>query len=82
MKEQLGKYFIKDGEIYMCIGYTDLPTTEFKNIRTGKIENCVIGSMVFEEFKKLYSVENKNGEYNIDKAEEIENIVINTMENK
>lgn len=82
MENELGKYFIKNGEIYMCIGYTDLPTTEFKNIRTGKIEHCVIGSMVFEEFKKLYSVENKNGKYNLDNAKEIENIVCEVKENK
>lgn len=80
MENELGKYFIKDGEIYMCIAYTDLPTTEFKNIRTGKIEHCVIGSMVFEEFKKLYSVKNKNGEYNLDNIEEIENIVLEEIE--
>lgn len=80
MENELGKYFIKNGEIYMCIAYTDLPTIEFKNIRTGKIEHCVIGSMAFEEFKKLYSVENKNGEYNLDNVEEIENIVLEEIE--
>lgn len=81
MEKELGKYFIKNGEIYMCIAYTDRPTTEFKNIRTGKIENCVVGSAVHEEFKKLCAIENKYGKYDLDgKVEEIENIVIDEKE--
>ena len=77
MRNELGKYFINNGEIYLCIGYTEQPTIEFKNIRTGQKENCVVGSMVHNSFKKLYAIERKNGEYNFDdSAEEVENIVL------
>lgn len=71
MRDDLGKYFIKDAEIYLCIGYTEQPTIEFKNIRTGQKENCVVGSMVHDEFEKLYTIDGKDGT-----AKAVENIVM------
>ena len=77
MQNELGKYFIRNDEIYLCISYTEQPTIEFKNILTGQKENCVVGSMVHEEFKKLYAMKRKDGIYNFDgTAEEVDNIIL------
>lgn len=56
-REDLGNYFIKDGELYHCISYIHNPCMELKNIRTGQKEAVVLGSNRSKEFKRLYEVD-------------------------
>ena len=61
-REDLGNYFIKNGEIYWCIGYIDRPCLELKSIRTGQREVVIIGSLYAEDFKRLCTLdENSEG---------------------
>ena len=76
-KSELGKYFIKDNEIYQAIGYTEDPTMELKNIVTGQTMSVVVNSPLADNFKKLVAIPAKYGFYETTGAEEIENIVIN-----
>lgn len=73
-KSDLGKYFIRGGEIYMCIAYTDKPTVILKNINSEKQESIVCDSMVAEEYNKLLEVAVDNKQYNIDKAKPVKQI--------
>ena len=75
-EEDLGQYFIKNGEIYMATGYIDEPAIELKNIRTGQKEVVVIGSQVSREYSKLFQIPVDEDAYNFDKAEPVENIVL------
>lgn len=59
--EDLGNYFIKDGELYHCISYIDKPCMTLKNIRTGQKEVVVLGTIYSTEFKKLCTT-NDNGD--------------------
>lgn len=72
--EDLGKYFIKNGEIYYAIGYIDRPAIELKNLKTGQKEVVVIGSMVSREYSKLYEIPVEENGYNLDNLIPVENI--------
>lgn len=72
--EDLGQYFIKNGELFEAIGYIDNPAIELKNIKTGQKEVVVIGSMVSHEYSKLFSIPCEEDAYNLDKATPVENI--------
>ena len=50
-KEDLGKKFYKDGEVYEAIGYTDNPTMELINRETGNRLSVVIDSDYANEFE-------------------------------
>lgn len=56
-REDLGNYFIKNGELYHCISYIHNPCLELKNIRTGQRQAIVIGSPLADEFKRLCEVD-------------------------
>ena len=73
-KEDLGQYFIKNGEIYEAISYIDNPALELKNLSTGEKEVVVIGSMVSHEYSKLYSIECSGDVYNYDSAIPVKDI--------
>ena len=72
--EDLGQYFIKNGELYMAIGYIDNPAIELKNVRTGQKEVAVIGSQVSREYSKLFQIPVDEDAYNLDKATPVKNI--------
>ncbi len=72
-RHDLGQYFIKDGEIYYCLGYIENPALEIKNIRTGQKEVIVIGSSVSKEYSKLYSIPCEEN-YILDKATPVKDI--------
>lgn len=74
--EDLGKYFIKNNELYYAIGYIDRPALELKNIITGQKETVVIDSPVSKEYRKLFSIPVDNNSYDIDKAIPVDNIKI------
>jgi hypothetical protein len=73
-RSDLGCYFIKNNEIYEAIAYASEPTLELKNIRTGQKEVVVIGSLVSEEYNKLFYIPATNKGYNLDKIEPVRNI--------
>ena len=75
-REDLGQYFIKNGEIYEAIGYINNPALELKNINTGQKEVVVIGSMVSREYSKLFSIPVEEDSYNLDKATPVEQIFL------
>lgn len=80
-KEDLGKYFIKDNQLYVAISYSDKPTMELKNILTGQRRSVVINSPYSTEFSKLFSIKPEEyGGYNLDNAKEVENITTNLEE--
>ena len=54
MHEDLGKYFIKEGVIYHCIGCIDNPAIIVENITTKERNTVVIGSNEYNEYGKLY----------------------------
>lgn len=72
--EDLGQYFIKNGELYTAIGYIDSPAIELKNIKTGQKEVVVIGSMMSHEYSKLFAIPCEEDAYDLDKAEPVNNI--------
>ena len=72
--EDLGNYFIKNGEIYYAIGYIDRPALELKNVKTGQKEVVVIGSIVSREYSKLFEIPVEENGYNLDKAIPVENL--------
>lgn len=72
-KEDVGSYFIRNGELFYCYGYIDRPVLTFKNVNTGQREFVVIDSIVEKEFSKLFSIPCNNG-YNLNKAEPVEHI--------
>ena len=72
-KEDVGSYFIRNGELFYCYGYIDRPVLTFKNVNTGQREFVVINSMVEKEFSKLFSIPCNNG-YNLNKTEPVEHI--------
>lgn len=74
--EDLGEYFIKNGELYMAIGYINNPAIELKNIRTGQNEVIVIGSLLSREYSKLFQIPCEEDGYNLDKATPVENIIL------
>ena len=72
--DDLGKYFIKNGELYEVISYINNPSLQLKNIRTGQKEVIAIGSMLSKEYNKLYGVPYDEDSYNLSKATPVENI--------
>lgn len=74
--EDLGSYFIKNGEIYHAISYIDKPAIELKNVKTGQKEVVVIGSMVSREYSKLFEIPVEENGYNLDKATPVENLYL------
>lgn len=74
-REDLGQYFIKDGEIYYALGYISNPAIELRNINTGQKEVVVIGSMVSREYSKLFSIPVEENGYNLDKAKPVNDLI-------
>lgn len=72
--EDLGEYFIKNGEIYHCNSYTDRPTVNLKNIRTGENSCIVCDSDFAKSFNKLFEIPSEKGFYNLDKAKPVDHI--------
>lgn len=75
-REDLGNYFIKNGEIYYAIGYISNPALELKNIKTGQKEVIVIGSEISKEYSKLFAIPVDENAYNLDKAEAVKYIYL------
>lgn len=73
-REDLGQYFIKDGELYEAIAYIHNPALELQNINTGQKEVVVIGSVISHEYSKLFAIPCEEDAYNFDKAEPVNNI--------
>ena len=74
--EDLGSYFIKNGEIYYAISYIDKPAIELKNVKTGQKEVVVIGSMFSREYSKLFEIPVEDNGYDLDKATPVENLYL------
>lgn len=49
----LHDYWERDGRVYKVVGIADSPTVEIRDVLTGKVENYVIESPLFAEFKRL-----------------------------
>jgi len=75
-REDLGKYFIKNGEIYYAFGYIDSPALEIENVKTGQRETVVIGSPISREYSKLYQIPVEENGYNLDKATPVDRIYL------
>lgn len=75
-REDLGQYFIKNGEIYYAICYINNPAIELKNIKTGQKEIVVIGSLVSREYSKLFKIPVEENGYNLDKATPVDEIYL------
>lgn len=75
-KEDLGQYFIKNGELYYALGYINNPALELENVKTGQREVVVIGSLVSREYSKLFKVPVEENGYNLDKATPVEGIFL------
>lgn len=67
-REDLGQYFIKNGELYYAISYINNPAIELENINTGQKEVVVIGSLVSKEYSKLFKIPVEENGYDLDKA--------------
>ena len=72
-KEDLGQYFIKNGELYYAISYIDNPAIELKNVKTGQKEVVVIDSIASREYSKLFKIPVEDS-YNLDKATPVDEI--------
>lgn len=75
-REDLGQYFIKNGELYYAIGYINNPAMELKNIKTGQREVVVIGSPVSREYSKLFKIPVEENSYDLDKATPVDTIYL------
>ena len=75
-REDLGQYFIKNGELYYALAYIDEPAIELKNVKTGQEEVVVIGSLVSRKYSKLFKIPVEENGYNLDKAEPVEDICL------
>ena len=52
--KDIGKFFVKGGEVYKLIGYCSTPTVTFKNIKTGETTGSVgIHGLIAQDFKRL-----------------------------
>ena len=78
-REDLGEYFIQNGELYLALAYIDNPAIELKNVKTGQKELVVIGSSVSREYSKLFKIPVEEDGYNLDKATPVDEIY---LENK
>lgn len=75
-REDLGQYFIKNGEVYYAIGYINNPAIELKNVKTGQKEIVVIDSPVSREYSKLFKIPVEENGYNLDKATPVDRIYL------
>ena len=75
-REDLGQYFIKNGELYYAISYINNPAIELKNIKTGQKEVVVIGSLVSREYSKLFKIPVESNGYDLDKATPVDEIYL------
>lgn len=75
-REDLGQYFIKDGELYYAFSYIQDPAIELENVRTGQRETVVIGSLVSREYSKLFQIPVEEDGYHLDKVTPVDNIFI------
>ena len=75
-REDLGQYFIKNGELYYAIGYINNPALELKNVNTGQKEVVVIGSPVSREYSKLFEIPVEENGYDLDKATPVDRIYL------
>lgn len=53
----LGKYFVKNGEIYECISYCSFPTLGFINLKTREKQSWANCSEIIKGFKQLVEVQ-------------------------
>ena len=75
-KEDLGQYFIKNGELYYALGYIKDPAIELENVKTGQREVVVIGSLVSKEYSKLFKIPVEENGYDLDKAIPVDRIYL------
>ena len=75
-REDLGQYFIKNGELYYALGYISNPAIELENVRTGQREVVVIGSLVSREYSKLFKIPVEENAYDFDKATPVDRIYL------
>ena len=75
-KEDLGQYFIKNGELYYALGYIKDPAIELENVKTGQREVVVIGSLVSKEYNKLFKIPVEENGYDLDKATPVDRIYL------
>ncbi len=75
-REDLGQYFIKNGELYYALSYINNPALELENVKTGQREVVVIGSLVSREFSKLFKIPVEENGYNLDKATPVDRIYL------
>ena len=73
-REDLGQYFIKNGEVYYAFGYIQDPAIELENVKTGQRETVVIGSPVSREYSKLFQIPVEENGYNLYKAEPVKHV--------
>ena len=68
-REDLGQYFIKNGELYYALGYINNPAIELENVKTGKGQIDILDlSIIFEgDLKGMYAkIQDYEDEYNWD----------------
>lgn len=58
--ESVGKFFIKDGEIWQCISYCEPPTFCFENLKTKERMRGIEQSLQFKDLKELTIKEAEN----------------------
>jgi len=51
--QAVGRFFIKGGEIYQCVGFATEPTLIYENMKTKRQETCCISSLNNAEFIPL-----------------------------
>ena len=51
--DALGEVFIKDGEPWVCIGYTDQPTVTMRRVRGGERGIYVLNAPIAKPFKHI-----------------------------
>lgn len=81
-REDLGQYFIKNGEIYYACSYIDNPAIQLENIKTGQREVVVIGSQVSREYSKLFAIPADEDAYDLDKAEPVKDLRLGSESNE
>lgn len=75
-REDLGQYFIKNGELYYALGYINNPALELENVKTGQRNVVVIDSPVSREYSKLFQIPVEENGYNLDKATPVDKIYL------
>ena len=49
----LETYYVRNGEIFKCVGIITNPAIVLENIKTGEQETHVIGCLNYQQFKRL-----------------------------